>query len=84
MVLIFLRLYLGKETVSSRLDYKDGHELKLEKVGPTFASLNAIPPKVTRQNYYGGINVMLGLRDEICSIFSSLFYRALFVCKGIR
>lgn len=58
--------------------------VKLEKVGPTFASFNAIPPKVTRQNYYGGIHVILGLRDEICSIFSSLFYRTLFVCKGIR
>lgn len=42
-----------------------------------------MPPKLTKQNYYGGINVMFGLRDEICVIFSSLFYRALFMGNDI-
>ena len=65
-------------------DYKDRHELKLEKFGPTFASFNAMPPKLTKQNYYGGINVMFGLRDEICLIFSSLFYRGRFMGNDTR
>lgn len=40
----YLRLYLGIETVSCRCfatDGMDGHELKLEKDGPTFSSFNA-------------------------------------------
>ena len=28
------------------MDIKDGHGLKLEKVGPTFSSLNAMPVKI--------------------------------------
>ena len=31
-------------------DGKDGRELKLEKVGPTFSSLNALPAKVTNKS----------------------------------
>ena len=32
---------------------EDGHGLKLEKVGPTFLSLNAIAVKITTMNYHG-------------------------------
>ena len=41
----YRRLFLW----SLATDGKDGHELKLEKVGPTFTSFNAMPAE-TRKN----------------------------------
>ena len=31
-------------------DGKDGHELKLEKAGPTFSGLHTLPAKITKNN----------------------------------
>ena len=50
-----LRLYLGIETVSCRsftTDGRDGHELKLEKDGPTFSSFNANASKKNTKKIY--------------------------------
>ena len=45
----YVRLYLGTETSflsrSVSTDGKDGHGLKIEKIGPNVSSLNASPPK---------------------------------------
>ena len=44
----YSRLYFGIETISchqSQWVVKDGLGLKLEKLGPTFSSINAMPPK---------------------------------------
>ena len=39
----------ARETMSSvATDGNDGHGLKLEKVGPTFSRLNAMPAKLTK------------------------------------
>ena len=35
--------------VAVSTDGKDGDGLKLEKVGPTFSSFNAMPAKITKQ-----------------------------------
>ena len=34
-------------------DGKDGHGLKLGKVGPTFSSFNALPAKLIPIKYFG-------------------------------
>ena len=45
----YVRLYLGPETSflsrSVSTDGKDGHGLKIEKIGPNVSSLNASPPQ---------------------------------------
>ena len=46
-------------------DSKDGHGLKLEKVGLTFSSLNTLPTKITKKVLW------LLLPNEICFISSS-------------
>ena len=46
-------------------DDKDGLGLKLEKVGPAFSSLNALPTKITKKVLW------LLLLNEICFISSS-------------
>ena len=46
-------------------DGKDGHGLKLEKVGLTFSSLNTLPTKITKKVLW------LLLPNEICFISSS-------------
>ena len=33
------------------MDVKDGRGLKLEKVGPSFSSFNAMPVKITKNDY---------------------------------
>ena len=58
----YLRLYLGIETVSCwsfATNGTDGHELELEKDGPTFSSFNAnaskkkkTPKKITLQEHF--------------------------------
>ena len=43
----YLRLYLGIQFVLSSVasDGKDGHGLKIEKVGPTFPRFYVVPAK---------------------------------------
>ena len=51
----YLRLYLGIETVSCwsfATNGTDGHELELEKDGPTFSSFNANASKKKHQKNY--------------------------------
>ena len=45
----YRRLFLW----SLATDDKDGHELKLEKVGPTFTSFHPMPAKTRKKHYYG-------------------------------
>lgn len=50
--------------LSVATDGKDERGLNLEKVGPTFSILNAMPGKITKE-------FIMVLRGEICLIYSS-------------
>ena len=39
-------------------DGKDGHGLKLEKVGPTFSSFNSMPAKKRSSQFFAGITAL--------------------------
>ena len=53
-------------------DGKDGHELKLEKVGPTFSSFSQICRQKSPKK-----KLWLVLPDEICLISSSSLFRSI-------
>ena len=46
-------------------DGKNGHGLKLEKAGPTFSSLHALPAKITKNNVV--VDASQFYRSILCS-----------------
>ena len=44
---------------------KDGHGLRIEKIGPTFSSFNVMPAKITKKS------LRIVLPGEICLTSSS-------------
>ena len=55
-------------------DGKDGHGLKVVKVGNTFSSFNALLAKIINKKYW------LVFPDETSLTISSYLYRSIFVC----